>query len=126
MGKPGFRERQFFRIPVDIPISLMRVSRSGEVPDGTWTDAKVTEIGAGGLRIRVDEDVETGDILFLRLTIPDTLEQTRSYARVVGVTRGGEICTKFVGISECERKKIIQYGFREQIRRRKMLERYKQ
>lgn len=125
MGRQGFRERKFFRIPVEIPVSLMRVSRSGAVPDGIWIEAEVTEMGAGGLRLRVDEAIEIGDILFLNLVIPDTLEQTKSYARVVGRTRNGEICAKFVGISESQRNKLIQYGFREQIRRRKMIERYK-
>lgn len=125
MSKQDFHERQFFRIQVDLPVTLMRISRSGDVPDGTWIDGQVTEIGAGGLRIQVDEPIDIGDILCLKLIIPDTFEETKSYARVVGKTRGGEICAKFVGLSESQRKKIIQYGFREQIRRRKMLERYK-
>lgn len=125
MGSGDFERRQFFRIPVEIPVNLMRISRSGQVPDGVWAEAVVTEIGAGGLRLRVDKDIENGDILCLNLKIPDTLEVTKSYARVVGKTRDGEICIKFVGLSESQRKKIIQYGFREQIRRRKMLGRYK-
>lgn len=125
MGKQDFQERQYFRIQVDLPVTLMRISKSGDVPEGIWIDAQVTEIGAGGLRVRVDEPIDIGDILCLKLMIPDTFEETKSYARVVGKTRSGEICTKFVGLSESQRKKIIQYGFREQIRRRKMLERYR-
>jgi hypothetical protein len=76
------------------------------------------EIGGGGARIHVAAGLETGDVLAVRFALPDTNDEMKLYGRIVNTTRDGQslLCLKFVGISEDQRRTILQYAFREQIR----------
>lgn len=118
--KDGFNKREFLRIRLAVPIEFIHISRDGSVPEGTWASSEMVEIGGGGARILSHGSIEEGDVLCLRFAIPDTLEQIKAYARVVGICGDSEeICIKFVELSERDRGKILRYAFREQIRRHK-------
>lgn len=116
--------REFVRVPVAIPVDVRCPSKNlCQSPDG-WVPARMIEIGGGGARIRVEAELTTGDVLAVRFGLPDTDAEMRLYGRVVNVTSGvgSGLCVKFVGISEKQRKFILQYAFREQIRAAKKAE----
>ena len=110
--------REFLRLRLDLPVELIRIAREGSVPEGTWTEGQMVEIGGGGAALLSPIEIRQGDVLCMRFAIPDTLEEIKAYARVVDVCKvSQEVCVKFVELSEIERGKILRYAFREQIRR---------
>jgi c-di-GMP-binding flagellar brake protein YcgR len=112
--------REFMRITTSIAVHMICLPKDGRVPDGAWVEGEMLEIGGGGARIEAPVDLESGDVLCIRFTLPDTEHEVRVYGRVVNTSGSGRIrqlCVKFVKMSQGERRMILQYAFREQIRR---------
>jgi c-di-GMP-binding flagellar brake protein YcgR len=114
-------QREFVRVPVAIPVEVKCPSKNLGISAEGWVRGLMIEIGGGGARIRVSADLVVGEVLAVRFDMPDTDAEIRLYGRIVDVTDDGAngLCEKFVGISEDQRKTILQYAFREQIRRAK-------
>jgi hypothetical protein len=111
-------QREFVRVPVAIPIEVRCPSKNlCNSPEG-WVTGQMIEIGGGGARISVGAGLEMGDVLAVRFRLPDTRNEMKLYGRIVNVTSDVQclLCLKFVGISEDQRRTILQYAFREQIR----------
>jgi c-di-GMP-binding flagellar brake protein YcgR len=117
-----FRQREFLRLAISIPVRFMCLPKDGRVPDGRWVAGRMIEIGGGGAAVEGGADADVDDTLSVRFVIPDTEKDLKLYARVVnavsseGITR---MNIKFVGLSEDDRGAILRYAFREQIRRAK-------
>jgi len=78
-----------------------------------FNKAVLLDLSGGGMRIKVDEPAELGDILHLFLeTQKDTIE---IYGKIVRVTKNelnAYLCgINFLDLTEKERDKIIQYTF---------------
>jgi c-di-GMP-binding flagellar brake protein YcgR len=121
--KHSGNRREFLRVRVSIPVQVMCPTKKLGGAVGEWLPARMMEIGGGGVRISACSNLEAGDVLAVRFALPDKDADMKLYGRIVavcGVGRG--LCVKFVGISEKQRKAILQYAFREQIRIAKKVE----
>jgi Tfp pilus assembly protein PilZ len=120
--KSDLRQREFLRVPTSIPISVICLTKDGTIPEGTWVKGEMPQIGGGGARIETPVDMTVGDVVCLKFRFPDTEDEMKLYARVVGVpdrTESGAACVKFVGMSESERGRVLRFLFKEQIRNAK-------
>jgi len=109
--------REFLRVHVSIPVQVMCPTKKLDGTVGGWLPVRMMEIGGGGVRISACPNLETGDVLAVRFALPDKDADMKLYGRIVAVCGAGKgLCVKFVGISDEQRKAILQYAFREQIR----------
>ncbi len=110
---------QLFSMSTTICVRIIRLTSDGYMPQMTWMEGQVVEIGGSGARIVTTEEFETGDLACVAFLMPDTQEEMRLYARVVEVLREPGLThlrTTFIGISEKERGALLRHAYRQQIR----------
>ncbi len=78
-----------------------------EFQSGTdFAQAFVADLGAGGMRLVLEQEVEQGAELDLRVRLPDANEVVAVRAEVVWVGQGGEVGLRFVNLSAALRERI--------------------
>ena len=93
------QQRQHDRFKVECPIVF-----SGDHA-GTGT---VYNLGIGGCKIISENDVSTGDILNLQLSLPASVPPLLVHAATVRWTTEGEFGVDFLGMQESERDRLAQ------------------
>ena len=117
------QRRQFFRV---VTLDTSTISNYEKLKDKNdkrvkslkplkdkFKKATLLDLSGGGMRVKLDEPVEIGDILHLVLDIKK--EEIETYSKIVRVINNelkSYICgICFLDLSEKERDKIIQYTF---------------
>ncbi|MGE3907833.1 MAG: PilZ domain-containing protein [Chloroflexota bacterium] len=109
------QRRDDVRMPVDLPpISAVRLSLSGK-PTGLL-GLQAVDLSAGGIRVRGQEMLRAGERLRIVLRLDDDEPLTPVVQVVVpGQTAHG----RFERVSETERRRIVQYVYRQELAERR-------
>jgi hypothetical protein len=109
------QRRDDVRVRVELPpISAVRLSLSGR-PTGLL-GLQALDLSAGGIRVRSGEPLRAGETLRLVLRIDDGEPLTPTLSVLVG---GSTAQGRFESISEAERRRIVQYVYRQEIAERR-------
>ena len=117
------QRRRFFRLEVHLPVHFGRETLNSD-PDGPeLTEQGVTEnLSAGGLLLVSRKAITEGQLLVIRIELPDGSLQTEAVARRV-LSEGEEhyrVGLEFIDLPENDRDRIVSYLFAEQRQRRQL------
>ena len=104
------QRRNFVRIDrkVDLKFSLLKSGGGRELLEPCWMDSFSKNISAGGMLMRVNDDIDVGDILMLRIGDYDSMGlprlMTALCCRIVRISEN-----RFAGVEFIKREKLSQY-----------------
>ncbi len=112
------QRRDDVRMRVDLPpVSAVRLSASGK-PVGLL-GLNVIDLSAGGIRFQSAEPIRAGETLRLVLRIDDDEPLTPTVEILVG---GYAAQGRFGSISDADRRRIVQYVYREELAERRRIQ----
>jgi c-di-GMP-binding flagellar brake protein YcgR len=136
------QRRQFFRHMIEIPVHFFKVilPKNFETDPSTRTQALAaweakyknpikglsSDMGGGGMNLLCNQELETGDVLFLSFSLKGLPLKLAGKAKRCSPSQTGDgyafsIGIEFLGLTQAEQTEIIRFLFHEQQLRQKHL-----
>jgi Tfp pilus assembly protein PilZ len=114
--------RAFHRVPITVQPATL-VARSGGRAVGA--QAWITDLSGGGARLTVPLQLERGDTVLLRFTLPETSDRIEVQAEVAWTEplRGGQqyqLGVRFVDVPDSQRDNIVRGVFQAEVALRQL------
>ena len=100
-------QRKFFHLPRSVKVHWQKVSEDG-VGQTERADGVTMDISAGGVRLKLNKDVETGDVLKLEIDLGDT-KTIRVQGKVMWVKAEHQAGVDFVDMDRQTRWELTRF-----------------
>lgn len=112
--KKRIQRRDYIRAPFNLKFVLTKF--------GMEIETKTINIGGGGVRFIVKDELKTNDIWNFNLYLPDEIVAKGKGVVLYSLLQGKQIVSviKFVDISETDRNRIIKKCFEEEVKNLKL------
>ena len=103
-------QRKFFHLPQSVKVRWQKVSDDGATPQEK-AGGVTMDISAGGVRLKLNKDVEPGDILKLEMDLGDT-KTIKVQGKVMWVRAEHEAGVDFIDMDRQTRWELTEFIYK--------------